>query len=61
MQIIQIKKKEIKYRILKNFRNLFEHEEEENYNKPVRVSNFWSNNYIEYESLGDRKKILSIK
>ena len=29
--------------------NLFEHETEKNYYKPVRVSNFWSNNFIEYE------------
>ena len=34
------------------------HEEEENYHKPVRVSNFWSNNYIEYESTIDRNKTL---
>ena len=34
-------------------KNLFKHEEEENYYKPVRVSNFWSNNYIEYESNDD--------
>ena len=40
--------KTIKDRILKDIKNLFENEEEEeNYNKPVRVSNFWSNNYIE--------------
>ena len=25
----------------------------------VRVSNFWSNNYIEYQSTGDRNKTLS--
>ena len=31
-------------------KNLFEHEEEENYYKPVRVSNFWNNNYIEYKT-----------
>ena len=29
--------------------------------KPVRVSNFWSNNYIEYESSGDKNKTLSVK
>ena len=29
--------------------------------KPVRVNNFWRNNYIEYESNGDRKKTLSVK
>ena len=29
--------------------------------KPVRVSKFWSNNYIEYESNSDRNKRLSVK
>ena len=42
--------KKIKNRILRDIRNLFEHEEEENYYKPVIVSNFWSTNYIEYKS-----------
>ena len=51
--------KAIKDRILRDIKNLFEHEEEENYYKPVRVSNIWSNNFIEYESNGDRNKILS--
>ena len=32
-----------------------------NYCKPVRVSKFWSNNYIEYESNGDRNKTLSVE
>ena len=31
------------------------------YYKPVRVGNFWSRNYIEYDSNGDRNKILSIE
>ena len=54
--------KTIKDRILRDIKNLFEHEkEEENYYKPVRVSNFWSNNYIEYEDNGDRNKTLSVK
>ena len=30
-------------------KNIFEHEEE-NYREPVRVSSFWSNSHIEYES-----------
>ena len=56
------KTKTIKDRILRDIKNLFEHEkEEENYYKPVRVSNFWSNNYIEYEDNGDRNKTLSVK
>ena len=45
---------------MRYFLNLFEHEEE-NYYKPVRVSNFWNNNYIEYESKGDRNKILWVE
>ena len=49
----------IKDIVIQNIRNLFEHEEE--YYKPARVGNFWSNNYIEYESHGDRNKILSIE
>ena len=54
--------KAIKNRILRNIKNLFEHkEEEENDYKPVWVSNFWSNNYIEYKSKGDRNKILSVE
>ena len=54
--------KSIKDRILRDIKNLFEHErEEENYYKPVTVSNFWSNNYIEYESNGDRNKTLSVE
>ena len=42
--------KAIKNRVIRDIRNLFEHEEEESYYKPVRVGNFCSNNYIEYES-----------
>ena len=44
--------KAIKNTIIWDIKNLFEHEKE-NYYKPVRVNNFWSSNYIEYESYGD--------
>ena len=27
----------------------------------VRVNNFWSNNYIEYESNGDNNKVWSVE
>ena len=37
--------KAIKDRILKDIKSFFEHQEE-NYYKPVRVNDFWSNNYI---------------
>ena len=52
----------IKDIVLRNIKNLFDYEKgEENYYKPVRVNKFWSNNYIEYKSNGDKNKILSIE
>ena len=45
--------------ILRDIKNLFEHKEKENHYKPVTVSNFWSNNHIEYKSNSDRSKTLS--
>ena len=53
--------KTIKDRILRDIKSLFDHEEEENYCKPVRVSNFLSSNCIEYGSNGDRNKSLSLE
>ena len=47
----------IKDRILRDIRNLLEHED---YYKPVRVSSFWSNNFIEYKIIGDKNKTLSV-
>ena len=42
--------KATKDRILRNIKNLCEHDEEkENYYKPVRVSNFWSNIFLNTE------------
>ena len=55
------KNKAIKDRIIRNIKNLFEHEEEGNYYKPARVSKFWSNGYIEYESNGDKSKTLLVE
>ena len=51
--------KTIEDKIIKDIKNLFE--QEENYYKPVRVGNFYSNNYIEYENNGNKIKALSIK
>ena len=54
--------KPFKDRILRYTNNILEHEkEEENYYKPVRISNFWSNNYIEYKSNGDNNETLSVE
>ena len=52
--------KSIKDKILRDIRNLFE-QEEENYYKPVRLSNFRGNNYIEYKSNVDKNKTLSVE
>ena len=59
-ELFRLKKeyKAIEDRTIRDIRNLFIHEEE-NYYKTVRVGNFWSINYIEYESNGNRNKILS--
>ena len=39
---------------------LFEQEKEEVYYEPERVNNFRNNNYIEYESNGDKNTKLSL-
>ena len=49
--------KAIKDRIIKDIRKLAV--QKEDYCKPVRVGNFYSNNYIEYESNGDRNKLVN--
>ena len=53
--------KAIKDRVLRDIKNLLVHKEEENYHKPASVSNFWSINYIEYKSNGNRNKTLSVE
>ena len=58
MQQKERETKAIKDRILRDINNIFEHEEE-SYYQPVRVNNFWSNNYIEYETNSERNKTLS--
>ena len=46
--------------VLRNIKNVFEYEkEEENYCKPVRLNNFWSNNYIEHKSNSDKNNTTS--
>ena len=54
--------KAIKDTILRDIKNLIEHkEEDENHSKSVGVINLWSNNYIKYESNGDKSKTLSLQ
>ena len=49
----------IKDRIITDIRTLFK--QEDDYYKPIRVGNFWNNNYVEHESSGDRNENLSVK
>ena len=49
-----------KDRIIRDTRKLFKQEEEKDYCKPKRVSNFWNNNYVEFESNGDKNRSLSL-
>ena len=39
----------------------FLYTKKEDYYEPVRIESFYSNNYIKYESNGDRNKTLSIE
>ena len=43
----------IEDRIIRDIKSLFE-QEEEDYYKPLRVGNFYSDNYIKYESTGNK-------
>ena len=56
---VEEENKSIKYRIFRYIRKLFGHRGD--YNKPLSVGNFLSNNYIEYDSNGDTNKILSVQ
>ena len=46
-------------RVIRDIENLFDHEAEDYY-EPVKAGHFWSNNYIECGSDGDRNITLSI-
>ena len=47
---------------MKQFKRvLFERQQEKDYFEPIRVGNFWNNNYIEYERSSGRNKNLSVK
>ena len=52
--------REINYILIRDIRTFLEQQEEKNYYKLKRVSNFWNNSYIEYKSNGDRYKNLSL-
>ena len=48
-----------KDKIIRNIRSHFE-QQEEDYYVPKKITNFWDNNYIEYECNGDKNRKLSL-
>ena len=46
-------------KILRHIRAIIEPEED--YYKPIKIANVFDDNFIDYESNGDRNKMLSIK
>ena len=54
------KDRNIKDRVLRNIR-IFSESDKEDYDKPIRTGNDFNSNYIEYESIGDKDKTLSVK
>ena len=49
----------MKDKIIRDIKTFFE--EENDYHKPMKVDNFWNNNFIKYESNSDKNKNLSVK
>ena len=52
-------KKEINNGLINDRITLFE-QQQQDYYYPKRVSDFWNNNYSEYESNGDKNRYLSL-
>ena len=50
----------VKYRGIKNIKDLFDLSISEDYYKPIIVKSAYANNYIQYESKGDKDKTLKI-
>ena len=51
---------DIKYRGIRDLRDLFDSSISEDYYKPIVVNSTFNNNYIQYESKGEKDKILTI-
>ena len=52
---------DIEYKGIRDMRNLINLPIDEDYDKPIKSKDAFKSNYIEYESKGDKDKILSIK
>ena len=52
---------DFEYRGIRNVKDLFDLSIDEDYYKPIITKGAFNNNYIQYESKGDKGKNLSIK
>ena len=52
---------DIEYKGIRDVNNLFNLSIDEDYHKPIKTNDGFNSNYIEYESIGDKNKTLSIK
>ena len=52
---------DIEYKGIRDVKNLFDRSIDEDYRKPIITNGAFNNNYIQYESKGDKVKNLSIK
>ena len=52
---------DIKYKGIRDVRNLFDLSIDENYYKSIRTNSAFNGNYIEYESIGDKDETLTVK
>ena len=50
---------DIEYKVIKSVKNFFDLSIDENYYKPIITNGVFDNNYIQYESKGNKDKILT--
>ena len=52
---------DVEYKGMRDIENLFSEFDEEDYHKPIKTKDAFNNNYIDYESRGDKDKKLSLR
>ena len=52
---------DLDYKGIRQIENLFDKINEEDYHKPIKTKSDFNNNYMEYESRGDKDKNLSLE
>ena len=55
------KRKILKKIVIRDVRNLFDLSIDKHYYKPITITNAFNSNHIEYDSIEDKEKILTIK